>query len=70
MIDSSGVVTVKQLASQTPAFTEASLRWLIFNAASNGLERALVKVGKRVLIDKHSFEEWLEGQRVSTGAGG
>jgi hypothetical protein len=40
-------------------------RWLIFNAEENGLERAIVRVGRRVLIDVDAFNEWLAGrQRV------
>ena len=33
--------TVRQMAESTPIFTEAYLRWLIFNASQNGLDRAL-----------------------------
>lgn len=58
------LVTVKQLAVASPAFTEASLRWKIFHAETNGLDRALVKVGRRVLIDLVEFERWLDQQRV------
>jgi len=57
--------SVKQLAEANPAFTEASLRWMIFNAETNGLNRALVKRGRRILIDVPEFERWLEGQRVA-----
>ncbi len=57
--------TVKQLASMNPAFSEASLRWLLFQAEKNGLDRAVVKVGSRVLIDVPIFERWLEAQRVA-----
>ena len=57
--------TVRQLASMNPAFSEASLRWLIFNAEKNGLDCALVKPGRRVLIDIHEFERWLEERRVT-----
>lgn len=66
---SENLLTVRQLAKSSPAFTEASLRWLIFNAKSNGLNRALVKVGRRVLIDVPEFEMWLEGQRQVPPAG-
>jgi len=58
------LLTVKQLAAMSPAFTEAALRWRIFGAKENGLERALVKVGRRVLIDQAEFENWLEARRV------
>ena len=59
------LVTVKQLAEASPAFTEASLRWMIFNAETSGLDRALVKRGRRILIDVPEFERWLEEQRVA-----
>ena len=56
--------TVRQLASMNPAFSQASLRWMIFNAETNGLDRALIKRGRRVLIDVPEFERWLESQRL------
>lgn len=61
MIDFKRLRTVKQVASEEGSpFTEGSLRWLIFNAESNGFEAALVHVGRRVLIDIDSFNRWLE----------
>lgn len=61
--------TVKQLAATNPAFTEGSLRWLIFNAHSNGLADAVVRIGDsqrpKVLINVPVFNRWLETQRVS-----
>lgn len=33
--------TVKQLAEENPAFTEASLRWLIYRAEENGIDEVL-----------------------------
>jgi hypothetical protein len=56
--------TVKQIAEASPAFSEASLRWLIFNADSNGFSEVLVKVGRRVLIDVRRLDEWLEKNRL------
>ncbi len=47
-----------------PAITEGSLRWLIFNAEENGLNQALVRVGRRVLIDVDAFNAWLESRRA------
>lgn len=55
--------TVKQVARERPAFTVASLRWLIFNAETNGLHYALVRIGRRVLIDLERFDQWIEGHR-------
>jgi hypothetical protein len=62
--------TVLQFSERHPAFKIRSLRHLIFNAkqrqtanglaSANGLGVALVRVGRRVLIDENRFFEWLE----------
>ena len=43
-------------------FSEASLRYLLFNSTSNGLEGAICRVGKKLLIHKGRFLEWIESQ--------
>lgn len=57
--------TVEQFSAAEPAFKEGSLRWLIFNRDSNGLEEsgALIRVGRRVLIDRSKFLSWLMAQQ-------
>jgi len=60
--------TVRQFAEKHPAFTEGSLRWLIFKAGSpvvdadhehnSALNDALVRIGRRVLIDEIKFFQW------------
>ena len=55
--------SVRQIAEANPAFSEASLRWLIFKAKDNGLEDAIIKVGRRVLIDIRRFDDWIESKR-------
>jgi len=55
--------TVRQLAEANPAFTEASLRWLIYRAEENGLDEVIVRVGRRVLFDMDKLEDWLENRR-------
>ena len=52
-------VTFKQMPEHHPAFTEASLRWLRFNGDSNGFNRCVRKIGRRVVIDIELFEIWL-----------
>jgi hypothetical protein len=59
----SNLVTVKQLSEFSPAFTESSLRSLIFHSKTNGLEEAIVRIGRRVLIDLEAFDRWLHQQR-------
>ncbi|MEC8067357.1 MAG: DNA-binding protein [Pseudomonadota bacterium] len=61
---SQNIVSVKGLSEMIPAFTESMIRWWIFNADINGLNKSLIKIGGRVYIDLASFNEWLEGQRV------
>ncbi|PLX76124.1 MAG: hypothetical protein C0607_06055 [Azoarcus sp.] len=67
------VGTVRQVAQAYPAFTEAALRDLIFKAADrfnsrgdripgNGLAEAgaIIRIGRKVLIDFDAFESWLD----------
>lgn len=56
--------TVKQLAEIRPSFSESALRGLIFRAEENGLDRVIVRVGRRVLLDLTRFDAWLEKQRM------
>ena len=55
--------TVPQVVEECPAFSEAALRKLILRAPLNGLEPAILRVGRRVLIDYERFNRWLEDQR-------
>ena len=61
----SKIVNVAQLSAEIPAFTQPSIRWLIFRAGDNGLDAsgAIIRVGRRVLIDQEKFIGWLCGQR-------
>lgn len=56
-------LTVKQTPTKFPAFTEPGLRWLIFNADKNGLSQAIVRIGRKVLIDEEAFLSWIDMQR-------
>ncbi len=62
-MDYENLRTVKQIAVANPAFTEASLRWMIYRSRENGLDEVLVRVGRRVLFDLDKFNEWLESRR-------
>lgn len=68
--------TVKQFAQRRPAWTQAALRNLILHSADrisargqsipgNGMERygAIVRVGRRVLIDESAFFRWVASQQ-------
>ncbi len=56
------LLTVKQFCLQNPAFTNGGLRWMLFHRQQNGLERAVVKVGRRVLINVDEFFRWIDAQ--------
>ena len=67
------LLTVRQLADKHPAFPQGALRNLIFLAesrntskgkiAGNGLDVALVRVGRKVLIDEAKFFNWIDAQQ-------
>ena len=57
--------TVKQLVSETPFLTEQKLRWYIFNAETNELLFAIVKISNRVYIDRVAFANWVESHRMA-----
>jgi hypothetical protein len=65
-------LTVRQFSDKYPAFPQGSLRHLIFHACArhtskaeiigNGLDAALVRIGRKVLINEPRFFEWVEKQ--------
>ena len=55
--------TVREVADLNPAFSEAAIRWLIFNKGTNGFDEVCVKVGRRILIDMERLDAWIESQR-------
>ena len=44
------------------AFTESSIRWLIFNEKTNGFSCCVKRIGRKVLIDLDQFESWINEQ--------
>lgn len=55
-------VTVAQLAQRYPAFSEGSIRWLIFNADTNGFKKVVRKIGRKVILNLREFKIFLEEQ--------
>lgn len=39
-----------------------ALRWIRFHGESNGFNRCVLKVGKRVLVDEAKFFQWMQEQ--------
>lgn len=70
--DTCNLFTVSQFSNKHKAFTPGSLRWLIFNSKNrestngaiqgNGMGEAIVRVGRRVLIDEYKFFKWINSQ--------
>lgn len=56
--------TVNQFIEKQPAFTIGGLRAWIFNEHTNGLAKsgAIVRIGRKVLIDESKFFGWIESQ--------
>jgi hypothetical protein len=56
--------TVKQFTQINTAFTNGGIRSLIFNERQNGLAQsgAIVRIGRKVLIDEARFFSWVETQ--------
>jgi len=61
-------LTIHQTAQAYPALTESALRWLRFNGDSNGFNRCVLAVGRKLLIDAEAFERWLESHRDGQAA--
>ncbi len=56
-------VTKKQLASDPSlCFTEAMLSYYILHRHRNGLGKAVRKIGRKLVIRKDLFIDWLEKQ--------
>lgn len=72
------VLTVRQFSERNPAFSEAAIRNLVFKADSrhssrgeiqgNGLIEAgaVIRIGRKVLIDEEAFFAWVDSQKVKT----
>lgn len=68
------LASIAQLARDTPAFPESTLRDLVYHAQPrltargetippNGFASCVVRVGRRVLIDRSAFGLWIEKRR-------
>ena len=57
-------LTVQQFTAKHTAFNTGGLRSLIFNEHQNGLAKsgAVVRIGRKVLIDETKFFSWVESQ--------
>ena len=65
------LLTVRQFVERHPFATEGGVRFQIFNRQKNGLESsgALVRLGRKILIDENKYFEWIDDQQKSGGEG-
>lgn len=56
------LLSVSDVAQQYP-FNKGSLRSLIFNANENGLKKAIIRIGRRVFLERSLFDEWILSHR-------
>lgn len=67
------LLTVRQFADRHQAFTQGAIRNLVFLSLSrktskgtiegNGLDVALVRIGRKLLIDEAKFFQWIDEQQ-------
>lgn len=55
-------ITVKQ-ASELFNWPLGGLRGLLFRRHKNGLSKAIIKIGNRIMIDVEEFESWLNDHK-------
>ena len=68
--------TVRQFSEKNPAFSQGSIRNLIHLSTErysskgkipdNGLDKALVRIGRKILIDDQKFFQWIDAQNRAT----
>jgi hypothetical protein len=61
MSDNIQYLSIKQIAENPKyPFTEPMLRHYLLNRHSNGLEKAVRKIGKRLFLRMDLFDQWIE----------
>jgi len=38
----------------------AAMRWMVWKAKENGLDKHIRRIGRKVLIDENGFWEWID----------
>ncbi len=62
--DLNSLKTVRQLCEEYPhLFSEGSLRWLIFRRKTNGFDRCVLHLGRRLYIDLEALRNCLAEHR-------
>lgn len=59
-------ITVKQAAAdKNLCFTESMLRYYLLHAHKNGLSKAIRRIGKKLVLRRDLFIQWIEDHAVS-----
>jgi hypothetical protein len=56
------LLTVAQFVEEHNFLSHGGARYLIFNSKTNGLEKAIKRIGRKILIDEQKFFEWVNEQ--------
>lgn len=64
MVTTNKLQTVARFVGDSP-FSEAQVRWWIFNERHNGLAShdAIVRIGRRVYVNPEGFDRWIASQQ-------
>lgn len=69
MLSLENLMEPHEIAERYPTlFTEKQLDWMLRKRHRTGMDRAVVKVGRKLFIDKAEFERWIEGHREVSAA--
>lgn len=63
------LLTVSQFVEKHSWATKGGLRGLLFNRRKNGLDAAVVRLGRKLLLDEEQFFQWLESRGREAGNG-
>jgi len=56
--------TINQFVERHQFASNGGLRHLIFHASTNGFNRVIKRIGRRVLIDENQFFAWVEEKNM------
>jgi len=64
-MDSPQFLSADRLAAKyrDAGLTPGGIRWMLFNRRTNGLDSAVVQLGRKIVIDEVAFVAWLRSQR-------
>jgi len=56
------VKTIRQLVKEYPIFSESSIRNMLHKNMNN-IQKVVIRIGRRILIDADLFESWIKEQK-------